>query len=95
MQIGDSESGQPVYRKLRKRREYAGTARSLTFSCYQGFPFLAKDRTRGWFVESLKSARNKHPVDLWAWVIMPEHVHLLAVFMEFLLKTLTLGVIDE
>lgn len=38
---------------------------------------LSKDRTRLWFVEALDKARIKHEFDLWAWVIMPEHIHLL------------------
>ena len=53
------------------------TPRSLTISCYRRFPFLAKDRTRRWFVEALEQARERFSVDLWAWVLMPEHVHLL------------------
>jgi putative transposase len=40
-------------------------------------PLLGKERTRRWFVESLEQARSKHHFQLWAWVIMPEHVHLL------------------
>ncbi|MBX3443354.1 MAG: transposase [Planctomyces sp.] len=38
---------------------------------------LDKDRTREWFLQALEEARMRWPVDLWAWVIMPEHVHLL------------------
>jgi len=30
-----------------------------------------------WFLESLDRARGKRAFDLWAFVIMPEHVHLL------------------
>jgi putative transposase len=28
-------------------------------------------------VDAINEARKKHPFDLWAWVFMPEHVHLL------------------
>ncbi|MBA4105725.1 MAG: hypothetical protein C0485_08195 [Pirellula sp.] len=49
----------------------------LTFSCYSRLPLLNRDRTRQWFVDSLADARTKWPIDVWAWVIMPEHVHLL------------------
>jgi putative transposase len=52
-------------------------ARSLTFSCYRRLPFLSKDRSREWMVTAIKLARQKHPVHLWAYVIMPEHAHLL------------------
>ena len=52
-------------------------ARSLTFSCYERLPFLNKDRTRQWMVRAIRLARREHPIHLWAYVIMPEHVHLL------------------
>lgn len=54
-----------------------GDAHELTFSCYRGYPLLAKDRTRNWMIASLRRARDKYAFDLWAYVIMPEHVHLL------------------
>ncbi len=37
---------------------------------------LSKDRTRHWFVEALAEARRRLDFDIWAWVLMPEHVHL-------------------
>ena len=64
-------------RKKIKHYDVPGHAHYLTFSCYRGLPLLSKDRTRVWFVEELAKARTKHHFDLWAWVIMPEHVHLL------------------
>ena len=30
-----------------------------------------------WFVQALTDVRKVHGFHLWAWVIMPEHVHLL------------------
>ena len=61
-----------------KRRTYdePGHAHELTFSCYHGFCFLAKDRTRIWLAEAIEQARRETRFDLWAWVFMPEHVHL-------------------
>jgi len=38
---------------------------------------LDGERSREWFFEALKSARQKHPIHIWAYVLMPEHVHLL------------------
>jgi putative transposase len=52
-------------------------ARSLTFSCFQRKPFLGKDRTRQWMIDAIRLARTKHAFHLWAYVVMPEHVHLL------------------
>jgi hypothetical protein len=52
-------------------------ARSLTFSCFQRVPFLNRDRTRDWMIKAILLAREKHPIHIWAYVVMPEHVHLL------------------
>lgn len=65
------------HRKEIKHYNVPGDAHFLTFSCYRQLPLLSKDRTRLWFVEAVEKARAKHQFDLWAWVIMPEHVHLL------------------
>jgi putative transposase len=54
-----------------------GDAHELTFSCYCRRPFLCKDRTRLYFLEALDRARKNSGFHLWAYVIMPEHVHLL------------------
>ena len=54
-----------------------GHAHFLTFSCYRRLPLLSKDRSCGWLIEAIQAARGKHGFDLWAWVVMPEHVHLL------------------
>ncbi len=65
------------HRKRVKHFDLRGDAHFLTFSCYRRMQLLSKDRTRLWFVEALNKARVKHQFDLWAWVIMPEHIHLL------------------
>jgi len=64
------------YRKLCKRYNYEGNAHYLTFSCYKNQPFLTNDRTRQWLLASIRRAQKKRLFDLWAWVIMPEHVHM-------------------
>lgn len=64
-------------RKTVRHYDLAGDAHFLTFSCYQRLPLLGKDRTRAWLVAAIDKARARHNFDLWAWVIMPEHVHLL------------------
>ncbi len=77
MRIIDPESGIVRCEKRRQRNDEPGDAREFTFCCYRRFPFLSKDRTREWFIESLILAREKYEIDLWAYVIMPDHVHLL------------------
>jgi putative transposase len=64
-------------RKRVRHFDLPGDAHFLTFSCFHRLPLLSKDRTRKWLVEAIHNARTKHCFDLWAWVIMPEHVHLL------------------
>jgi len=61
----------------RKRIEHRDHAPYLTFSCFRRRRFLDRDRTRGWLVDAIDRARRLHGFDLWAWVIMPEHAHLL------------------
>jgi putative transposase len=40
-------------------------------------PLLETETARRLFVEALGAARARHHFDIWAYVIMPEHVHLL------------------
>jgi len=71
------ENGQTTYRKQLRRFDEPHEARFLTFSCFKRRPFLSRDRSRRWFIEALERARKIHGIDVWAFVIMPEHVHLL------------------
>ena len=64
-------------RKYRKAIDELGHAHELTFTCHQSLPLLGKDRTRRWFVEALDRTRQTLPLELWAYVIMPEHAHVL------------------
>ena len=66
-------------RNRRHRRSYnePGHAHELTFSTYKGYKFLSRDRTRHWLIESINEARESLGFDVWAYVIMPEHVHLI------------------
>jgi putative transposase len=54
-----------------------GHAHELTFTCYQRHHFLAAERTCLWLAESITDARSKLDFALWAYVFMPEHVHLI------------------
>jgi putative transposase len=53
-----------------------GHAHFLTFSCYRRRRFFDDDRLKESFLDSLHNARRKHNFLVWAYVIMPEHVHL-------------------
>ena len=52
-----------------------GHAHCLTFSCCQRLPLLRDPRACQVLIDSLAAARTRHEFDLWAYVIMPEHVH--------------------
>ena len=54
-----------------------GHAHFLTFSCYHKHQLLTSYRVRGLLAESINDARQKHDFSLWAYVFMPDHVHLL------------------
>ena len=77
MRVDDPNTGRSYFSKRRRRFDGDCSPRELTFSGYKGYPFLARDRVREWFVEAIEKTRQEWPVDLWAWVVMPEHVHLL------------------
>ncbi len=66
-----------VYRRTRQSFDTPGEAHHLTFSCYKRRAFLSRARTRLYFVHALRLARKKHAVHIWAYVIMPTHVHVL------------------
>jgi putative transposase len=66
-----------VYTKRCHRFNIAGNAHELTFSCYKNKPFLSAERACEYLVDSIITSRKKHQFDLWAYVFMPSHVHLL------------------
>jgi putative transposase len=66
-----------IHRKRCKRYNVPGHAHYLTFSCFHRQPFLTLDPPRRWLTEALVAARSKIAFDLWAYIIMPEHAHLL------------------
>jgi putative transposase len=78
MEQARSTTGQPLpHRKICKRYNVAGHAHALTFSCFRRQTFLSKDRSRQWLAEAVQRAREMHSLHVWAYVIMPEHAHLL------------------
>ena len=65
------------YRKRCKRHDIPGQAHYLTFSCFSRQPFLRGQRACGRLADAITRARLAQPFALWAYVFMPEHVHLL------------------
>lgn len=71
------DSAMAALRKTRKAWNEPGDAHFLTYSCYRRLPLLTRPRSRGWVIQALDEARRTHHLALWAYVIMPEHVHAL------------------
>ncbi|WDI44871.1 REP-associated tyrosine transposase [Bremerella sp. P1] len=71
-----------AHRKRRKIYDTPGDPHFVTFSCYQRQKLLSKDRTRQYVTEAIAKSQETVPFDLWAYVIMPEHVHLVVLPRE-------------
>ncbi|MFI4897925.1 MAG: REP-associated tyrosine transposase [Phycisphaerales bacterium JB059] len=69
-------------RKKLRRYEIKGHARFLTFSCNQRLALFENPAIRDTFAEQVFLARSRLGFKLFAWVIMPEHVHLLVLPLE-------------
>lgn len=65
------------HKKTREAWNDPGHAHFLTYSCLQRLPLLNSDRTRRWVIDAMEQTRLELRVSLWAYVIMPEHVHVL------------------
>jgi putative transposase len=63
--------------KLMRRREVPDGLRFITFSCDRRRPFLLQEDACHAFLDALSKAQRKHGLAIHAWVLMPEHVHLL------------------
>ena len=49
----------------------------MTFSCYRRLPLLNSSRAKRMFEGALEQARRQYRFSVTAYVVMPEHVHLL------------------
>jgi putative transposase len=68
----------PPHRKRIKHYHEPGDLHEFTFSCYQRMPLLTNDVWREMFCRQIDRALRKKSWRLVAFVLMPEHVHLLA-----------------
>ena len=60
-----------------KRFQQTKQLHFLTFSCYRRLPFLANKHAAEVFEEYLEKTRRWYGLTIYAYVVMPEHVHLL------------------
>jgi putative transposase len=63
-------------RKTCRRFDVPGDAHCLTFSCFGRLPLFARERSCTWMLRALELGRARQLYDLWAYVVMPEHVHI-------------------
>ncbi|SYZ74456.1 conserved hypothetical protein [Candidatus Zixiibacteriota bacterium] len=63
--------------KLCRRFNIPFQAHELTFCCLKKRPFLSKDIVCHFLIESIIRAQSLHQFDIWAYVFMPNHVHIL------------------
>jgi len=66
-----------IVRRKCQRLNLAGHAHELTFSCNKRRQLLLDERVKAFLGQAIKEAKEKHSFELWAYVFMPEHVHLL------------------
>jgi len=64
-------------RKLRRNSDDAAVAHALTFSCFRRQPFFGRERACLWLVDAIDRARKRYALDVWAYVFMPNHVHMI------------------
>ena len=63
--------------KTRETFNTEGDAHELTFSCLRKMPLLRSDHAKTVFLEELNQARMRMEFEVWAFVLMDDHVHLL------------------
>jgi len=65
------------HRKTIRHYHEPGDLHEFTFSCYRRMPLLTKDDWRRLLCQSIHRAMTRYDDRLLAFVLMPEHVHLL------------------
>src|SRR5947207_1810189 len=65
------------HRTTCKRYNTPGEAHALTFSCFHRQAFTSTEVSRQWLIDAIDRARRTLQFHDWAYVIMPEHAHLL------------------
>jgi putative transposase len=63
--------------KTRRVFDTPGEAHELTFSCLRMMPLLQSEHAKVAFLEELNQARAKLDFEVWAYVLMDNHAHLL------------------
>ena len=56
--------------------DHSDDVRFITFSCHKQMPLLKDDLVKGIFIKYLMMMREIHHVEIYGYVVMPDHVHL-------------------
>ena len=59
------------------RFQHSGQSHFVTFCCYHRRPLLTSDESRRIFESALERVRRRYRLEVYGYVVMPEHVHLL------------------
>ena len=60
-----------------KRYQHFKQLHFVTFSCYRRQPYLVAPTIRDAFLSVLEETRRRYSLEIYGYVVMPEHVHLL------------------
>ena len=60
-----------------KRFQKSEALHFITFSCFHRLPLLTTSESKDTFLAELENNRARHQARIYAYVLMPEHVHLL------------------
>jgi putative transposase len=60
-----------------ERRQQTGQLHFITFSCYRRLSFLEAPEPKDTLERVIEKARQSHALTIYAYVLMPEHIHLL------------------
>ncbi|MFH0883645.1 MAG: transposase [bacterium] len=67
-------------------------AHYLTFGCYKRQHLFTPEELRTLFLQQLELARERYAFKLYAWVVMPNHIHLLLHPLDTPLSTILRGI---
>jgi len=59
----------------RYKRTYEGATYFFTVVTHERLTFLCEERSRRFLREAVSEARAKHPFEIDAWVLLPDHIH--------------------
>ena len=59
------------------RLHHSGSAHFITFTCYHRYAHLSDPSVRDLFVQALERTRKLYGMQVYGFVVMPEHIHLL------------------